>query len=119
MVGALGFEFLKAGAVIIVKFFGGSAFAPLVIAVTLMVWINYFSRLVIYGASFAMVAKRNPERSAAAALPLALQRHPFEVVEEEDEPLPEVATTFDAGSAMLGAVAGFVTATLLGRRTKQ
>ena len=50
LLGAIAFELLKWLVVNVIGTVGGSAFAPLAIAVTLVVWINYFSRLVIYGA---------------------------------------------------------------------
>lgn len=116
VIGALGFEILKTGAALIIEYVGGTAFAPLALALTLVVWINYFSRLVIYSASWAFVAERNGIPLPAAALPIALQHNPFEVKEEEVEPLPELKTTFDAGSAMVGGIAGFVAGTLFWRR---
>jgi membrane protein len=56
LLGAVGFEVLKFIVVNVIGGLGGSAFAPLAIAVTLMLWINYFSRLVFAGASWAMTS---------------------------------------------------------------
>jgi membrane protein len=79
LLGAAGFEALKFIAVNIIGSVGGSAFAPLAIAVTLMIWINYFSRLVFLGASWAMtsplsadvVAERRQETAAAETVEAA------------------------------------------------
>lgn len=67
-----GFELLKVIVVNVLGGVGGSAFAPLAISITLMVWINYFSRLVMYGGSWAMaspghqnVAQRRTDSSDA------------------------------------------------------
>ena len=73
--GAAGFEVLKVLVVNVFGSVGGSAFAPLAIAITLVVWINYFSRLVVYGASWAMTdpssraarTQVTPEMAASAA----------------------------------------------------
>lgn len=50
---AVGFEILKQIVVQVLGSVGGSAFAPLALSVTLVVWINYFSRLTMYGAAWA------------------------------------------------------------------
>ncbi|MGH3322616.1 MAG: YihY/virulence factor BrkB family protein [Streptosporangiaceae bacterium] len=50
---AVGFELLKQIVVQVLGGVGGSAFAPLALSVTLVVWINYFSRLTMYGAAWA------------------------------------------------------------------
>jgi membrane protein len=62
---AVGFELLKLIVVNVLGRVGGTTFAPLALAVTLVVWINYFSRLAMYGASWAMTA---PESVAARRL---------------------------------------------------
>lgn len=46
---------------------GGSPFAPLAIAITLVVWINYFSRLVLYGAAWAFTTVDTSTTQIAAA----------------------------------------------------
>ena len=63
---ALGFEALKALAVFILDSAGGSAFAPLALSITLLVWINYFSRLVVYGAAWACTSQRDAVAIVAA-----------------------------------------------------
>jgi membrane protein len=116
ILGALGFEVLKILVVYVLGAVGGSSFAPLAIAVTLVVWINYFSRLVMYGAAWAMTAE-----ASAATLALWSAR---QLAAETQEALgslavpvgakPEAAVTssgtlsgrFDPGSAIAGAAAG-------------
>ncbi|MBA2559843.1 MAG: YihY/virulence factor BrkB family protein [Propionibacteriales bacterium] len=123
--GAFAFELLKLVAVNILGGAAGSAVAALAIAVTLVVWINYFSRLVLYGASWAMTSSlagdstmtRRADLSEAAVavadradararLPVAVRAAPV----DEGQ-----GARFDTGSAVVGAVAGFVTALIVGR----
>jgi len=54
---ATGFEVLKIIVVNVLGGIGGTTFAPLAVAVTLVVWINYFSRLTVYGACWAMTSQ--------------------------------------------------------------
>ncbi|HLR85292.1 MAG TPA: YihY/virulence factor BrkB family protein [Nocardioidaceae bacterium] len=49
----VGFEALKALVLYVLGSVGGTPFAPLALAVTLVVWINYISRLTVYGAAWA------------------------------------------------------------------
>jgi membrane protein len=115
---AIGFEALKVIVVNILGQVGGTSVASLAIAVTLVVWINYFSRITVYGAAWAMtsptastVARRTPERLEAAA-----------VVETVVEPGREVEARgrlfarFDAGSAVIGGIVGAVVAAVLSWR---
>lgn len=126
--GAVGFEVLKVIVVNVIGGVGGSAFAPLAIAITLVVWINYFSRLILYGASWAVtsphaytvVTRRTDHFEAvAAAADVADDRSRTLVgaggvlTEEEDGP---GSGRFDVGSAVFGALAGFVAAVVVGRR---
>jgi membrane protein len=53
---AIGFEALKIIVVNVLGGVSGTTFAPLAVAVTLVIWINYFSRLTVYGASWAMTS---------------------------------------------------------------
>ncbi len=130
LLGAVGFEVLKLIVVNVIGGVGGSAFAPLAIAVTLVVWINYFSRLVIYGASWAVTsqearpaAARLTHRSEAAVAVAALadskSQSPIGVVSSSVDATNRdgdgARPRFDAGSAMLGAASGYVAA-LLTRR---
>ncbi len=57
LVAAIGFEILKLVVVNIVGGVGGSAFAPLALAITLLVWINYFARLSVYGAAWSFTGR--------------------------------------------------------------
>jgi membrane protein len=127
LLGAVGFELLKLLAVNILGSVGGSALAPLAIAITLIVWINYFSRLVLYGASWAMTSstgdiRPRPLDRSEAAVAVADLADP-----KSRLPVSAVATAtgdvsprgrFDAGSAMLGAVAGAVMASVWGRSSR-
>lgn len=58
LVAAIGFELLKNLAVLILGGASGSAFASLALAITLLVWINYFARLTMYGAAWACTTER-------------------------------------------------------------
>lgn len=117
LLGAAGFEVLKVLVVNVFGSVGGSAFAPLAIAITLVVWINYFSRLVLYGAAWAMTApdvieaRRHVRPEVAASAVEARVR--AGVADDDDEDGPR--GRLDPGSAVLGAIAGFVAARLLGR----
>lgn len=62
LLGAIGFEILKSIVVPLMGTLGGSPFAALAIAIALVVWINYFSRLTVYGAAWAYT-----DRAALAA----------------------------------------------------
>jgi hypothetical protein len=74
---AVGFELLKLIVVNILGHVGGTSFAPLALAVTLLVWINYFSRLVMYGASWAMTAPESVAQRAGAAADAAARSAQF------------------------------------------
>lgn len=106
LLGAIGFELLKFLVVNVLGAVGGSPFAPLAIAITLVVWINYFSRLVIYGASWAMTS----ELSASA---LALRAARLMAAEQAEQVGKQSATPVGAKPADL--VAGASTGTLAGR----
>lgn len=126
--GAAGFEALKLIVVNVLGGVGGSAFAPLAIAITLVVWINYFSRLIVLGASWAMtspLAHSTLQRSTDSSLAAVAQADfadgrarvtPVAAMELRDAD-PGHAGRFDAGSAVLGAAAAAaVVAALFGRR---
>ncbi|MGI8889103.1 MAG: YhjD/YihY/BrkB family envelope integrity protein, partial [Nocardioidaceae bacterium] len=125
-VGAAGFEALKWIVVNVLGGVGGSAFAPLAIAITLVVWINYFSRLVIYGASWAMTsplardAVNRPTDASEAAVVIADEADakarvtPAAAMALRDADTGPIGR-FDAGSAVVGAAAAFVAAAVLGR----
>lgn len=127
LLGAAGFEALKLIAVNVLDGVGGSAVAPLAIAITLVIWINYFSRLIVYGASWAVTSplahdmiERRSDASAAA-----VARADF--ADEEARVTPAAAMALrdadagpagriDAGSAVMGAAAAFVAAAFFWRR---
>ena len=126
LLAAIGFEALKLIVVNVLGGVGGTAFAPLAIAITLVVWINYASRLVLYGASWAATAAdarttvdRRTDRSeadtvaaAAAELDARVPLTPASAA----APSLGFAARFDAGSAVVGALAAGALAVLLRRR---
>ncbi len=125
LLGAVAFEILKQLVVNVLGGVGGSPFAPLAIAITLVVWINYFSRIIMYGAAWAMTSdltasviesrrtKSEAVVAAAAAAPVNANV-PLWAAEESGEPTPK--GRFDTGSALVGAAAVAVAAAVLGRR---
>jgi membrane protein len=117
LLAATGFEALKIIVVNVVDFVGGSAFAPLAIAITLVVWINYFSRLVIYGACWAVTSPKavsvtDPDASEVVVVPASMADEEWAVAATR----AEHRGRFDTGSAVIGAAAGFLAATLARRR---
>jgi membrane protein len=137
--GAVGFEVLKYIVVNILGGIGGSAFAPLAIAITLVVWINYFSRLVMYGASWAMTsplrgvgsdeldveeAKGAPARPKhRAAVPTlagdgVAPAGPDRVVVRDEEPddSEHLGGRIDPGSVIIGVAAGALAGAVAARR---
>jgi membrane protein len=121
LVGAVAFELLKLIVVYVLGGVGGSAFAPLAIAITLVVWINYCSRVVLYSASWGMTSRHSAEAitrrtTASEAAVAAAELSPAAPRVPVSETVPAPAGRFDAGSAVLGAVAGALAAIVLGRR---
>ncbi len=127
LLGAAGFEILKLLVIYVLGGVGGSAFAPLAIAITLVVWINYFSRLILYGASWAFTSEP-PTASQVATSEAdvllgagAAEHRTFATSARPatgppgDTPQPPRGK-FDAGSAVVGAAAGAVVAYLLRER---
>ena len=126
LLGATGFELLKLLVLYVLGGVGGSAFAPLAIAITLVVWINYFSRLVLYGASWAMtsrhshdVLERRTDRSEAAVVAADKEAERAGVLvgagtERDTEP-GGFRGRFDPGSAVIGLAGGALAAFLLRR----
>jgi membrane protein len=118
--GAVAFELLKLIVVNVLGGVGGSAFAPLAIAITLVVWINYCSRLVLFGAAWAMtsrhsaaaIARRSVASEAAVAAAALAPVNARFLIGENGRP----ARRFDTGSAIVGAAAGAVVAFVLSRR---
>jgi membrane protein len=116
LLGAVGFEVLKLLVVNLLGSVGGNAFAPLAIAITLVVWINYFSRLVIYGAAWAYTAVPTSTTQVAAAEAEAVAMAPV-LVSPGRATADETPTgRMDPRSAVMGAVAGAVAATFISRR---
>ncbi len=126
-VAAAGFEALKLIVVNILGAVGGSPFAPLAIAITLMVWINYFSRLVMYGASWAMTSELSASALALRAARQLAAEQAAAAGEEATTPVgqkPEAAVSstgtlagrFDVGSAIAGAAAGVAAFVLFWRQ---
>jgi membrane protein len=117
---AIAFELLKWLVVNVIGTVGGSAFAPLAISVTLVVWINYCSRLVVYGASWAMTSHMSHDALARravaseAAVVLA-DLAPVNARIPVSAPQPVVSGRFDLGSALVGAAAGAVAAFVINR----
>ncbi|GGO84427.1 hypothetical protein GCM10011584_01940 [Nocardioides phosphati] len=127
LLGALGFEVLKLASVYLLKSTAHQpAFQAFGIALILLVWINYFSRLVLYAAAWAQTSPRaahtamrvasGPDRTgegpvvapaaAGVGVPQAWQR-------ASSEPLKPAAA---AGAGALGAAAlGALAWRLLGR----
>jgi membrane protein len=119
---AAGFEALKVIVVNILGHVGGTSVASLAIAVTLVVWINYFSRITVYGAAWAMtsraastVAVRSPERLESVETVEVVGA--VATVDSERGPVGRRGplARFDAGSAVIGGVVGAVVAAVLNR----
>ena len=102
-VAAAGFEALKLIVVNILGAVGGSPFAPLAIAITLMVWINYFSRLVMYGASWAMTSELS---ASALALRAARQLAAEQAAAAGEEAATPVGQKPEAAVTSTGTLAG-------------
>jgi membrane protein len=117
-VAAVGFEALKVIVVNILGRVGGTSVASLAIAVTLVVWINYFSRITVYGAAWAITspaARQRAERAAERLEPAAVVEAIGGVEPVHGPPPRGLLARFDAGSAVIGGVIGAAVAFLLGR----
>ena len=69
LLGALGFELLKSlASLLIAQTKGQPAFQAFGVALILLVWINYFSRLVMYAAAFAYTAPESVDLRARDAI---------------------------------------------------
>jgi membrane protein len=117
LLGALGFELLK----ILANFLLGQtrnqpAFQAFGVALILVVWINYFSRLVMYAAAYAYTAPGARARRAAEAVRApgaALSRAETDDGEADDAERPGPGGKVAAGAAVGLGVAG---AAMLRRR---
>ena len=68
LLGAIAFEVLKqAAAFLLASTQGSPAFAVFGIALVLLIWINYFSRVVLFAAAWAHTSRESRERRAAEA----------------------------------------------------
>ena len=113
LLGAVGFEVLKQAATFLIGATKGQpAFAVFGIALVLLIWINYFSRVVMYAAAWAHTS---PEARAAREAEVVAEMMPegprIDLVAAASAVHPEPAvssttTAFAAGAAsMLGLVA--------------
>ena len=138
LVGAVGFELLKSAAgLLIAQTKGQPAFQAFGVALILLVWINYFSRLVLLSAAWAHTSRTGAELRSVAERPFAddeeleaLEPAPAAVVGEDPagSPLPRdrVRRTSDGlGGAALpvagatGAVVGAAAALAFVRRRRR
>lgn len=114
LLGAIGFEVLKQAATYLIGATKGQpAFAVFGIALVLLIWINYFSRVVMYAASWAHTS---PEARAAREAEMVAEAMPegprIDLAAAADVVRPSAASSsspkaaFAAGAAsMLGLVA--------------
>jgi membrane protein len=69
LLGAIGFELLKAAAYFLIELTKGNpAFQVFGVSLILLIWINYFSRLVMYAASYAYTSPAAVDLRAAEAM---------------------------------------------------
>ena len=69
LLGAIGFEVLKEAAYFLIELTKGNpAFQAFGVSLILLVWINYFSRLVMYAASYAYTSPAAVDLRAAEAM---------------------------------------------------
>jgi membrane protein len=115
--GAIGFEVLKQlSGLLLVSTKGQPAFQAFGIALILLVWINYFSRVVLYAAAWtqtAPVVRAERERQRAGVVPVS-------VAQVAIAPGPAVATQRRQGAwavpLTIGAALGAGLGALVGRR---
>lgn len=105
--GGVGFEVLKQlSGLLLASTKGQPAFQAFGISLILLVWINYFSRVTLYAAAYALTTE--PERpSQGETAPVQGPRLPtLEVVPPERRPTP--AAAFAAGAATMAVLAGML-----------
>lgn len=108
LVAAVGLEVLKLAATfVIARVTGNPLYGTFAIVVALLVWINYFARLALFGASVAVASNRLSERDLVAADGFALRAALL-----GDQPVG-AARVLARGAGMLALV------TLLLRRSKR
>jgi membrane protein len=105
--GGVGFEVLKQlSGLLLASTKGQPAFQAFGISLILLVWINYFSRVTLYAAAYALTAEPAPAAEADTA-PVQGPRLPaLEVVPAERRPTPAVA--FAAGAATMAVLGGML-----------
>lgn len=119
LVGAVAFELLKSAAGLLIEQTKGQpAFQAFGVALILLVWINYFSRLVLLSAAWAHTSRSSRELRETAERPFLdadeaelVEPAPAAVVAEDPEgaPLPhDRRRSVDLGSAALPAAVGAV-----------
>lgn len=118
LLAAIGFEILKLLVVNVLGAVGGSPFAPLAIAITLVVWINYFSRLAIYGASWAVTATAHRGPAVVPTEVLAPARSDLPTAVRPPSVPDSVAARIDPGSAIIGAAGAALGVLVLRRKPK-
>ncbi len=115
ILGAVGFEVLKGVAYyVIAQTKAQPAFQAFGVALVLVVWINYFSRLVLYAASYAYTSPAAARQREAESVAVAAESAPVASDVELSSGLPVVAATATAtspatatsrrGPAVVGAV---------------
>lgn len=120
--GAIGFEALKQlSGLLLVGTRGQPAFQAFGIALILLVWINYFSRVTLYAAAWAYTspaarAERDARRDAALPVAVATVSLPEQEGQEGQEP-QEAKDAEDAGGAWVAPLAiGGAIGAILGAR---
>jgi membrane protein len=117
LLGAVGFEVLKLAAnLLLTQTRGQPAFQAFGVALILLVWINYFSRLVMYSAAWAYtspgaLARRTAEATRAPGAALTADQ-PLEagvVPDSQQQEQPRRRWPLVAGGAVAGAVAAVLT----------
>lgn len=122
VLGGIGFEILKQlSSLLLSSTRGQPAFQAFGIALILLVWINYFSRVVLYAAAFAYVspAARAQRTAAYAAAPVQGPRTP--PIALRDVPAPPLRSPGPVSAFLAGAgtmVAAFAVLTKIRKRDK-
>lgn len=112
LVGAIGFEVLKGLATLLISHTQDQpAFKAFGVALILLVWINYFSRLVLYGAAWAFTSQTHPAPPIPAPVPAA---------GASQAPTPQTSAapsrTALLGAGMVGVAIGLLVSRLRARR---
>jgi membrane protein len=107
LLGALGFEVLKRlSGLLLASTKDQPAFQAFGIALILVIWINYFSRVVLYAAAWAHTSRQaRAARPAPAAAPVAGPPSPPLRLQNRELDYPWAATYAAGAATMLGLVA--------------